>query len=109
MSTSNKYINSNEKSNLEFYTRIAFAGAASCSITHGLLTPVDVIKTTKQLYPDIYDKGMIDTGKKIVAKEGKMGLLKGFGPTVIGYFAQGAFKFGGYEFWKTQAINYMGI
>ena len=32
----------------------------------------------------------------------------GFGPTAAGYFLQGAFKFGGYEFFKQQCINVIG-
>ncbi|KAH8637444.1 mitochondrial carrier [Alternaria alternata] len=32
----------------------------------------------------------------------------GFGPTAAGYFLQGAFKFGGYEFFKQQSINLVG-
>ena len=32
----------------------------------------------------------------------------GVGPTFAGYFLQGAFKFGGYEFFKQQSINAFG-
>jgi solute carrier family 25 phosphate transporter 3 len=35
--------------------------------------------------------------------------LTGFGPTATGYFLQGAFKFGGYEFFKQQSINVIGV
>jgi len=34
--------------------------------------------------------------------------LTGVGPTFAGYFLQGAFKFGGYEFFKQQSINLLG-
>ena len=34
--------------------------------------------------------------------------MTGFGPTAAGYFLQGAFKFGGYELFKQQAINILG-
>lgn len=34
--------------------------------------------------------------------------MTGFGPTATGYFLQGAFKFGGYEFFKQQAIGLVG-
>ena len=44
----------------------------------------------------------------MVAKEGAGALLTGAGPTFAGYFLQGAFKFGGYEFFKQQAINQIG-
>lgn len=45
----------------------------------------------------------------MVAKEGGGALLTGLGPTAAGYFLQGAFKFGGYEFFKAQAIQAIGL
>ncbi|CAO3625391.1 unnamed protein product [Cunninghamella blakesleeana] len=91
------------------YARFALAGALCCSITHGAMTPVDVVKTRIQLSPEIYNKGMIDGFRKVVAAEGAGALLTGFGPTAAGYFLQGAFKFGGYEFWKKTFIDAVGI
>lgn len=44
----------------------------------------------------------------MIANEGKGALLTGLGPTAAGYFLQGAFKFGGYELFKQQFINYLG-
>ena len=52
---------------------------------------------------------MVSSFRQIVANEGAGALLTGLGPTVVGYSIQGAFKFGGYEFWKKQAIDYLGI
>jgi solute carrier family 25 (mitochondrial phosphate transporter), member 3 len=46
--------------------------------------------------------------RKVVANEGAGALLTGVGPTFAGYFLQGAFKFGGYEFFKQQCINQLG-
>lgn len=51
---------------------------------------------------------MIGTFRQVVAREGAGALLTGFGPTFAGYFLQGAFKFGGYEFFKQQCINQLG-
>jgi len=93
---------------LDLYMRFAFAGAACCSITHGALTPVDVVKTRLQLDPEKYRGGMVGTARQIVAEEGAGALLTGFGPTFSGYFIQGALKFGGYEFWKKTFIGYLG-
>ena len=43
----------------------------------------------------------IGTGFSLIVKEqGLGGLYKGWAPTAIGYSAQGAFKFGFYEFFK---------
>lgn len=52
---------------------------------------------------------MIAGFRQVVAKEGASALLTGFGPTAAGYFIQGAFKFGGYEFWKKTIIDQVGI
>ena len=94
---------------VDLYARFAFAGAICCSVTHGALTPVDVVKTRIQLDPLTYNKGMIGGFRQIIAAEGAGALLTGVGPTFLGYFFQGAFKFGGYEFWKRQFIDYFGM
>ncbi|KAL1405880.1 mitochondrial phosphate carrier protein [Vanrija albida] len=94
---------------IDLYSRFALAGALGCAVTHGALTPVDVVKTRIQLEPEVYNKGMINAFKQIVSKEGAGALLTGLGPTVVGYALQGAFKFGGYEFWKKTAIDTLGV
>ncbi|PYH96682.1 mitochondrial phosphate carrier protein [Aspergillus ellipticus CBS 707.79] len=96
-------------SGLQLYSRFAFAGAVCCSVTHGALTPVDVVKTRIQLDPATYNRGMIGGFRQVIANEGAGALLTGLGPTAAGYFLQGAFKFGGYEFFKTQWINQLGL
>ncbi|KAK4461188.1 mitochondrial carrier domain-containing protein [Cladorrhinum samala] len=95
-------------SGLQLYSRFAFAGAVCCSVTHGALTPVDVVKTRIQLDPVTYNRGLIGGFKQVVKAEGAGALLTGVGPTFAGYFLQGALKFGGYEFFKQQSINYLG-
>mmetsp|Transcript_32043 Transcript_32043/g.51771 ORF Transcript_32043/g.51771 Transcript_32043/m.51771 type:complete len:356 (+) Transcript_32043:160-1227(+) len=95
-------------SGLDLYSRFALAGAVCCGVTHGALTPVDVVKTRIQLEPTIYNKGMIGGFRQVIANEGAGALLTGFGPTFAGYFLQGAFKFGGYEFWKSTFIGALG-
>ncbi|RYO97441.1 hypothetical protein DL764_007319 [Monosporascus ibericus] len=96
-------------SGVALYSRFALAGAICCSVTHGALTPVDVVKTRIQLDPATYNNGMIGGFRKVVANEGAGALLTGVGPTFAGYFLQGAFKFGGYEFFKQQSINLLGV
>ncbi|KAF1994551.1 mitochondrial carrier [Amniculicola lignicola CBS 123094] len=95
-------------SGVDLYARFAFAGAVCCAVTHGGLTPVDVVKTRIQLDPQTYNRGLIGGFKQIIAKEGAGAVWTGFGPTAAGYFLQGAFKFGGYEFFKQQSINLLG-
>ncbi len=73
-----------------------------------LMTVAYRVKTRIQLDPVTYNKGMIGGFRQVIAKEGAGALLTGFGPTAAGYFLQGAFKFGGYELFKQQSINYLG-
>jgi solute carrier family 25 phosphate transporter 3 len=67
------------------------------------------VKTRIQLDPKTYNRGMIGGFRQVIQNEGAGALLTGFGPTAAGYFLQGALKFGGYEFFKAQAINAIGI
>lgn len=59
-----------------------------------------------QLDPAKYG-GMLSGFRKVVAEEGAGALLTGLGPTAVGYFIQGWFKFGGVEFFKIQAAQSM--
>jgi solute carrier family 25 phosphate transporter 3 len=93
---------------LQYFLRGALAGGICCSITHGGMTPVDVVKTRMQLDPAKYNKGLVGGFKQIIAEEGAGALLTGLGATCGGYFVQGWFKFGGVEFFKVQAVNYFG-
>ena len=78
---------------LMYYLKGALAGGICCSITHGALCPVDVVKTRIQLDPAKYNKGLIGGFKQVIAEEGMAGLATGLGPTVVGYFIQGNHKF----------------
>lgn len=90
------------------YLKFAVAGAIGCGITHSSLVPIDVVKTRIQLEPTVYNKGMVSSFKKIISQEGSKALLTGFGPTLLGYSIQGAFKFGGYEVFKKKFIDIIG-
>lgn len=91
------------------YASFALAGAIGCGATHGAMTPIDVIKTRIQLEPTVYNKGLLGSLKKIVGAEGAGALLTGLGPTVLGYSLQGCFKFGGYELFKKNFTELVGI
>merc|ERR1719310_1714672 len=78
---------------LSYYLKGALAGGICCSIPHGALCPVDVVKTRIQLDPGKYNKGMVGGFRQVIAEEGMAGLATGLGPTVFGYFVQGWFKF----------------
>ena len=50
---------------VDLFMRFALAGAIGTSITHGALTPVDVVKTRIQLEPEVYNKvciSLVSTG-----------------------------------------------
>ena len=91
---------------LDYFLKGALAGGICCSVTHGALTPVDVVKTRMQLDPAKYPS-MVSGFNKVIAEEGAGALLTGLGPTAFGYFIQGWFKFGGVEFFKIQAASRM--
>jgi solute carrier family 25 phosphate transporter 3 len=91
-----------------YYLKGALAGGICCSVTHGGLTPVDVVKTRIQLEPTVYNKGMVNGFRTIIAKEGAMALTTGMGATFAGYFVQGWFKFGGVEFFKINIAKRVG-
>jgi len=93
---------------LDYYLKGALAGGICCSVTHGALCPVDVVKTRIQLDPVKYNKGMIGGFKQVIAEEGVGGLATGLGPTAVGYFVQGWFKFGGVEFFKINMAQKLG-
>jgi len=91
-----------------YFLKGAAAGGICCSITHGALTPVDVVKTRVQLDPVKYNKGLVGGFKQIIGEEGAMALTTGLGATAFGYFIQGWFKFGGVEFFKIKAVDSLG-
>ncbi|KAL9935715.1 hypothetical protein V8E36_005292 [Tilletia maclaganii] len=90
------------------YSKFLAAGGLCATLTHGLMTPVDVVKTRIQLEPSGKRVGMLTMAKNIVASEGPGGLLTGFGATAVGYLVQGGLKFAGYEFWKRQFVILAG-
>ncbi|SMR49784.1 unnamed protein product [Zymoseptoria tritici ST99CH_3D1] len=94
---------------INLYSRFALAGALGCSVTHGAFTPVDVVKTRMQIDPLTYNRGMIGGFRQVIQNEGAAALLTGAGATFSGYFIQGAFKFGGYEFFKKKSVEVVGL
>jgi len=93
---------------LNYYLKGALAGGICCGITHGALCPVDVVKTRMQLNPAKYNQGMIGGFRQVIAEEGAAALATGLGPTAVGYFIQGWFKFGGVEFFKINIAQKVG-
>jgi len=91
-----------------YFVKAAAAGGICCSVTHGGVTPLDVVKTRIQLDPIKYNSGFIGTFRQVIAAEGAGALLTGLGATATGYFVQGWFKFGGVEFFKINIAQSIG-
>lgn len=80
--------------------RFFVAGGTCAAISHGITTPIDVVKTRIQAQPEVYDKGLQSAAISILKSDGPGALLGGLGPTVVGYGIEGAMKFGVYEVMK---------
>ncbi|KAB1217522.1 Mitochondrial phosphate carrier protein 3, mitochondrial [Morella rubra] len=82
-----------------FYAACTFGGILSCGLTHTAVTPLDLVKCNMQIDPAKYKN--ISSGFGVLLKEqGVRGFFRGWAPTLLGYSAQGAGKFGFYEFFK---------
>ncbi|KZV73800.1 mitochondrial carrier [Peniophora sp. CONT] len=90
------------------YSKFFLAGALCCTVTHGGMTPIDVVKTRIQVDPALARHNLLSGARKIVASEGPSALLTGFGPTAVGYLVQGGAKFSGYELWKKKFVEIAG-
>jgi len=91
----------------DYYLKCCIGGVLSCGLTHLAVTPLDVSKCNMQVDPTKY-KSLPQTMSTIMKEEGAGALMKGWLPTLIGYSAQGCFKFGLYEFFKDFYSNIAG-
>jgi hypothetical protein len=69
--------------------RYFVAGGTCAAISHGITTPIDVIKTKIQANPQKFNKGMKEATLTILKEDGPDALLGGLGPTVVGYGIEG--------------------
>jgi len=88
----------------DYYQKCMVGGILSCGLTHLAVTPLDVVKCRMQTQPEVY-KG-ISQGFGLASKDGA--LFLGWVPTLIGYSAQGFFKFGFYEIFKDLYSSIVG-
>jgi len=88
--------------------RYFVAGGVCAATSHGITTPVDVVKTKMQADPKKYNKGVVSSALQIMKEDGPHVLLGGLGPTVVGYGIEGAMKFGVYEVMKPIVLQMMG-
>jgi len=83
----------------KYYAACTFGGLMACGLTHTAVTPLDLVKTRRQVDSKLY-KGNFQGWSMIYRAEGLRGIFTGWGPTFFGYSAQGAFKYGWYEYFK---------
>ncbi|PQE20825.1 mitochondrial phosphate carrier 2 protein [Rutstroemia sp. NJR-2017a BBW] len=82
-----------------YYAACVAGGLLACGLTHTAVTPLDLVKCRRQVDSKMYT-GNFQAWGKIGRAEGFRGIYTGWGPTFFGYSAQGAFKYGGYEYFK---------
>lgn len=91
----------------KYYAACTFGGLLACGLTHTAVTPLDLVKCRRQVDSKLY-KGNFEAWGKIARAEGLRGVYTGWGPTFWGYSIQGAFKYGGYEFFKKWYADLVG-
>ncbi|KAL7942244.1 mitochondrial carrier domain-containing protein [Trichoderma barbatum] len=83
----------------KYYAACTFGGMLACGLTHTAVTPLDFVKTRRQVDSSLY-KSNFEAWGKIYRAQGIRGIFTGWSPTLFGYSAQGAFKYGWYEYFK---------
>nr|XP_024392150.1 mitochondrial phosphate carrier protein 1, mitochondrial-like isoform X2 [Physcomitrium patens]XP_024392151.1 mitochondrial phosphate carrier protein 1, mitochondrial-like isoform X2 [Physcomitrium patens]XP_024392152.1 mitochondrial phosphate carrier protein 1, mitochondrial-like isoform X2 [Physcomitrium patens]PNR42352.1 hypothetical protein PHYPA_017181 [Physcomitrium patens] len=83
----------------KYYAACALSGMISTGSVHLLVTPFDMLKVNMQANPRKY-KSIVKSFGIIYSEQGLKGIWKGWGSKLCGYSAQGAFKFGLYEYFK---------
>lgn len=83
----------------KYYAACTIGGMMACGLTHAAVTPLDLVKTRRQVDSKLY-KSNFQAWGRIYRGEGIRGIFTGWSPTLFGYSAQGAFKYGFYEFFK---------
>jgi len=91
----------------KYYATCTLGGLMACGLTHTAVTPLDLVKCRRQVDSKMYN-GNFEAWGKIGRAEGLRGIYTGWGPTFWGYSAQGAFKYGGYEFFKKTYADLAG-
>lgn len=85
----------------------SLGGVLSCGLTHTAVVPLDLIKCRMQVEPAKYPD-LRSAFRLTLRQEGVAGLARGWAPTLLGYSAQGFFKFGLYELFKLRYAELLG-
>ncbi|KAH0559162.1 hypothetical protein GP486_004300 [Trichoglossum hirsutum] len=82
-----------------YFGACAIGGVLACGPTHTAVTPLDVVKTRRQVDPKLYSSNASGWAK-IYRSSGLRGVFFGWSPTLVGYSFQGGGKYGFYEVFK---------
>jgi len=88
--------------------RYFIAGGVCAATSHGITTPIDVVKTKLQTDSKLAGKSLSQATLAVIKEDGPQALLTGLGPTIVGYGIEGAMKFGVYEVLKPVFVELIG-
>lgn len=88
-----------EPNSTKYFASCMLGGVIACGPTHTFVTPLDLVKTRRQVDSNLY-KSNLQGWQKIYAQEGLRGVFTGWQPTFVGYAFQGLGKYGFYEVFK---------
>ena len=88
-----------EPNSTKYFASCMIGGAIACGPTHASVTPLDLVKTRRQIDSKMYS-GNFSAWSGIYRAEGVRGVFFGWTPTFVGYSFQGMGKYGFYEVFK---------
>ncbi|KAL3695469.1 hypothetical protein R1sor_009545 [Riccia sorocarpa] len=91
----------------KYYAACAAGGMVSAGSVHLLITPFDMLKVNMQANPVKY-RSICSGFGTVWREQGLPGLWRGWGGKLLGYSAQGACKFGLYEYFKKSYCDLAG-
>jgi len=83
----------------KYFAACGLGGILACGPTHTAVTPLDVVKTRRQVDAKLYSSN-IKAWQTIYKGDGLRGIFFGWSPTFVGYCFQGGGKYGFYEVFK---------
>nr|GME13415.1 mitochondrial phosphate carrier protein 1, mitochondrial [Ipomoea batatas] len=93
-----------EEFSLGYYGVCAIGGMLSAGTTHLAMTPLDVLKVNMQVHPLKYNS-IPTCFSTLLREQGPSVFWRGWGGKFFGYGAQGACRFGLYEYFKKVYSN----
>ncbi|KAL6244714.1 Cu/Pi carrier [Rhinocladiella similis] len=88
-----------EPNSTKYFASCMLGGVIACGPTHTLVTPLDLVKTRRQVDSKLYTSNF-KAWRTIFASDGLRGVFFGWSPTFVGYSFQGLGKYGFYEIFK---------